>query len=111
MFWDRDCFEAIGKYCGGLVKVSTKTLNLFDAFEAVICVNQNLCGFLLVVVKISHKALGPFTVRISDCNPSKYPHFRDSLVELGTSSNPLDRARFQTVMELERSFPKGFDIY
>lgn len=110
-FWNRGCFEAIGRYCGGLVSISTRTLNMLDVSEAIIQVEPNQCGLLPAFVELLPQGSRSFIIRISqDQNSARYmrPY---SLFKHGNLMNSLDIARFQTVMEVERSFPLGFDVY
>lgn len=44
--WKNSVFEAIGDYLGGLVEISSKTLNWLDCSSTLIEVQNNLCGFI-----------------------------------------------------------------
>lgn len=107
-FWKRNVFDAIGSHFGGLVCISSNTLNLLDCMAAFIEVNQNVCGFLPASIETNDPRLGSFTFRVAD-------DFRSSSLSVSRKSssfstlnsrdfsNSLDVSRIQEILEDEGS--------
>lgn len=58
-FWKKSVFEAIGKQLGGLLAISSQTLNGLDYSSALI--EENLCGFI-PAMNIKDINLGVFSI-------------------------------------------------
>lgn len=102
-YWSRATFEAIGRHFGGLLEISSKTLNMLDASEAFIKVKPKYCGLIPTTVTIVDEKYGSFEIRASaNCLPSSVDSYVSNL-DYKTLSNPLDVERFRRISEDEQS--------
>lgn len=109
-FWTRGCFEAIGCHFGGLISISSSTLNRLDCCLAKVEVKRNLCGFVPNLIEIKDGMLGSIFIRtmVCDMSPSQSSPFECFILDSSKLDNSLDFFHFQVVLEDEPSFVPPF---
>lgn len=71
LYWKCSCFEAIGPHFGGLVNISSQTLNFIDRPTSRIEVRKNIYGSIQAKIKVTDEfeSLSPHFGDISPLDP------------------------------------------
>lgn len=85
--WKCCTFEAIGNYFGGLVTISSQTLNFLDCSATYIDVEKNLCGFISATILIKSPKRGDFFLRFDDITPFDPPNIISRELHFSNSSD------------------------
>lgn len=104
-YWKRSFFEVIGQHFGGLVSISSQTINLVDCLAVVIKVEENICGFILVEIEIKDGNIRKIFLHFGDIvalDRSTTINFNHCILSIEVFSNSVYK-RINLVME-----DKGF---
>ncbi|MDV3146776.1 MAG: hypothetical protein Q8754_03055, partial [Sweet potato little leaf phytoplasma] len=88
----------IGHHFGGLVSISSQTLNLLDCSEARIEVKRNFCGFIPAEIVVTDKIHGNFALRFGDISSLDPSCFIPMDLSLSDFDNEIDLKRVSQVL-------------